>query len=69
MAVQLDPLEIEMLQQLAIGKALGEASSRVAHVSRRMFDLGFVEYGPDGQLQPTEVGRQWLVQRNQGESM
>lgn len=65
MAVRLNPLEIEMLQQLAIGIALGKTSSRFANVSKRMLESGFVGRGPDGQLQPTNAGREWMMRHNQ----
>lgn len=68
MTVELDALELEMLQGLAIGKALGESSSRVANQSKRLLEVGFVEHGPDGQLRPTEAGKTYLVARMQGRS-
>jgi hypothetical protein len=62
--IKLDEIEIEALQRLAIGKALGRESSRQPHASRRMVDLGLVDHNVDGQLQATEAGRDWLAAWN-----
>jgi Mn-dependent DtxR family transcriptional regulator len=64
--VKLDEIEIEALQQFAIGKALGRKSSREPHASRRMVELGLVDHDVDRQLQVTEAGREWLAAWNSG---
>lgn len=62
-SIHLDDLEITALESLAIANALGQHTSRVVNQSRRMFELGLVEFNSEGELAVSDKGKEWLTSR------